>query len=154
MLESPCMKYVILLIVLAVVGVAGYVWWSTWSDIDSSGKIHTDLYEGARGTWNPQMEVVAFERAPSAMMTLRWQPPEETYNHFVVTISKADGTLVRKESGEHDRLSLDPDGLEPATEYVFALQACLNPRCEGWLIAQNEYRGTTQAAVNAPLEIP
>ena len=89
------------------------------------------------------MQVLPFERAPSTTLTLRWQPPQETYNHFVVTISTVDGTVVRKESGEHDRLSLDPDGLEPGTEYLFTLQACLDRRCEAWLIAQDEYRGTT-----------
>lgn len=144
MLESAYMKYLIILIVLAVLGVGGYAWWSASSRIDSSDKIHADLYEGASGTWDPQMEVVAFERAPSTMMSVRWQPPEKTYNHFVVTISQTDGTLVRKESGEHDRVTLDLDALEPETEYVFALQACLDPRCEQWLVAQEEYRGTTQ----------
>lgn len=143
------MKYLIILIVLVVVGVGGYAWWSASSHIDSSGKIHTDLYEDADGTWDPQMEVVAFEREPSTMMSLRWQQPQETYNHFVLTISKADGTLVRKESGEHDRMSLDLDALEPETEYVFALQACLDRRCEQWLVAQEEYTGTTQATPTA-----
>jgi len=139
-----CMKYLIVLAIILIVGIAGYAWWSTSSLIDSSGKIHVDLYEGASGTWDPQMVISPFERSPSTSITIRWQPPEETYNHFVVAISKADGTLVRKESGEHDRLSLDPDGLEPGTEYVFALQACLDPRCEAWLVAQDEYRGTTE----------
>lgn len=135
------MKHFIWLAVV-LIGLAGYAWWST-SQIDSNGKIHVDLYEGASGTWNPHLQVFPFERSPSTTLTLRWQAPEETYNHFVVSISKTDGTLLRKESGEHDRVSLDPDGLDPQTEYVFALQACLDPRCESWLIAQNEYRGTT-----------
>ncbi|MCR4313839.1 MAG: fibronectin type III domain-containing protein [Candidatus Uhrbacteria bacterium] len=139
------MKYPILLIVLAVTGVAGF-WWFSQPRIDSTGKMYVDLYEGAADTWDPKMEVVAFERAPSTMMTVRWQAPEQTYNHFLVTISKANGTLVRKESGEHDRVSLDLDALEPETEYVFAIQACLDPRCTEWFIAQDEYAGTTQAA--------
>lgn len=146
MLESICMKSAIFLIVLVIIGVARYAWWSASSRIDSSDKIHTDLYEDASGTWDPQIQVTPFERAPSTMMSLRWQPPQQTYNHFVLTLSKADGTLIRKESGEHDRMTLDLDALEPETEYVFALQACLNPRCKQWLIAQEEYRGTTQAA--------
>lgn len=141
------MKYVLLLVVLVAAGAAGF-WWYSQPRIDSSGKIRAELYEGASDTWDPQMEVVAFEREPSTMITLRWQAPEKTYNHFVITISKADGTLVRKESGEHDRLSLDPDGLEPDTEYVFALQACLDRRCEEWFVAQDEYRGTTKAMVD------
>lgn len=152
MLESFCMKYAILLVVLAAVGVGGYAWWSASSRIDSRGKIHTDLYEDAGGTWDPQMEIFPFERLPSTMLTVRWQPPTKTYNHFLITISTVDGTLLRTESGEHDRVSLDIDGLTPETEYVFALQACLDPRCTEWLIAQKEYRGTTTAAVDISQE--
>lgn len=145
------MKYIILLLVLAVVGVAGYAWWSTSSDIDLSDKVHGDLYEAANGTWDPQMEVTPFELDPSTRISLRWQPPQETFNHFVITLSKADGTLVRKESGEHDRVTLDLDALEPETEYVFALQACLDRNCEQWLVAQEEYRGTTESAQEAEI---
>lgn len=94
------------------------------------------------------MEVVPFERLPSTMLTVRWQAPTATYNHFLLTISMTDGIVLRKESGEHDRLSLDVDGLTPETAYVFALQACLDPRCTQWLIAQEEARGTTTAAVD------
>ncbi|MBI4592045.1 fibronectin type III domain-containing protein [Candidatus Uhrbacteria bacterium] len=138
------MKYLLALGVILLVGISAYVWWANQPIVDSTGKLQTELYEGASGVWDPQMEVVAFERSASNTLTLRWQPPQETYNHFLVTISKADGTLLRKESGEHDRVSLDLDGLEAATEYVFTLQACLDSRCEAWLIAQEEYRGTTQ----------
>lgn len=141
------MKYLPLIALLLVAGIAAALWFSQ-PHIDSTGKIHVDLYEGAEDTWNPQMEVVPFERLPSTMLTLRWQPPTASYNHFLISISTADGTLLRKESGEHDRLSLDVDGLVPETEYVFALQACLDPRCSEWLIAQQEYRGTTSAEVD------
>lgn len=133
----------ILLILLAVVVLAGYLLWQQSTPIDATGKVHTQLYEEASGVWDPRMQVLPFELAPSTQLTLRWQAPEQEYNHFLITISQTDGTLVRKESGEHDRLSLDPDGLETETEYVFALQACLDRSCEEWLIAQEEYRGTT-----------
>ncbi|MBI4435406.1 fibronectin type III domain-containing protein [Candidatus Uhrbacteria bacterium] len=146
------MKYTILLIVLLAMAGAGYAWWSATPRIDSTGKIHASLYEGASDSWDPQMQVLPFERAPSTTLTLRWQPPQETYNHFVVTISTVDGTAVRKESGEHDRLSLDPDGLEPDTEYIFALQACLDPRCQAWLIGQDEYRGTTETTTETTID--
>ena len=122
------------------------VWFLHGSRIDATGKLHANLYEGASGTWDPQMEVLPFEPDPSTRISLRWQPPEQTYNHFVVSLSKADGILIRSESGEHDRMSLDLDALEPETEYVFAIQACLDRRCEQWLVAQQEYRGTTLAA--------
>ncbi|MEK7620613.1 MAG: fibronectin type III domain-containing protein [Patescibacteria group bacterium] len=135
----------ILIIVLFTAAlVASAAWLVRSPRVDATGKILASLYEGASDTWDAQIQVLPFERAPDRQLTLRWQPPEETYNHFVVTISKADGTLVRKESGEHDRVTLDLDALEPETEYVFALQACLDRRCEQWLVAQEEYRGTTQ----------
>jgi hypothetical protein len=140
------MKYLLAFAVVLILGISGYAWWSAAPTINSNDKLHKDLYEGASGSWNPQMEVVAFERAPSTALTLRWQPPTESYNHFVLTISTADGTLVRKESGEHDRVSLDPDGLESDTEYVFAIQACLDRNCDSWMIAQDEYRGRTEAS--------
>lgn len=142
------MKYLPLIGLLLIAGIAGAAWWFSQPHIDSTGKMHVDLYEGANDTWDPQMEILPFDRAPSSMLTLLWQPPTETYNHFLITISTADGTLLRTESGEHDRLSLDVDGLAPETEYLFALQACLDPRCSEWLIAQQEYRGTTSAEVD------
>ncbi len=141
-------RYIPLLVLLVVLLVGAAIWLLRTPNIDSTGKVNVDLYDGATGLWDPQMQVLPFERAPSTTLTLRWQPPQDTYNHFVITISSADGTLLRKESGEHDRLSLDPDGLEPGTQYVFALQACLDRRCEAWLIAKDEYRGTTAQSQN------
>ena len=74
---------------------------------------------------------------------LEWSQPTETYNHFL--LPSQIRVYILQESGEHDRVSLDVTGLEPDTEYVFALQACLDPRCETWLIAQDEYSGRTAA---------
>lgn len=145
MLQSFRMKYFLSISVLILLGILGYAWWSSTPKIDSTNKIHADLYEGASDSWDPHLEITPFERAPTTALTVRWQAPEKIYNHFLLTISNTDGTILRKESGEHDRLSLDLDALEPATEYIFNLQACLNPRCESWIIAQEEYRGTTQA---------
>ena len=143
-------KVILLLLVLAV---AGYALWMSPPKIDTQGKIHANLYEGASGTWNPQVEVLPFTRVPQTMLTVKWQPPEETYNHFVMTISTSNGTLIRTESNSHDHLSMDLDGFEPQTEYLFDLQACLDPRCEAWLIAKDEYRGmTAQAQEEASLE--
>jgi hypothetical protein len=140
------MKRLVPLLIL-IVAVSGYFWWSSAHKITSTDKIHVELYEGANGTWDPQMQIFPFERLPTTMLSLQWTPPEKTYNHFVITISTEDGQFLRSESGEHDRVSLDPDALEPGTTYIFALQACLDPRCETWLIAQDEYSGTTQEAL-------
>lgn len=146
-------RTLILIIVLFTAAVAASGAWLARSPrIDSTGKIHASLYEGAVGTWEAQIEVLPFERAPDQQLTLRWEPPEKTYNHFVVTISRADGMFLRSESGEHDRVSLDPDALEPETEYVFALQACLDRHCESWLIAHDEARGTTTATQESDVD--
>ncbi len=138
------MKSSIAILTILTLGIIGWNWLSAGPQIDSSDKLHTDLYKGASDSWDPQLEVIPFERDPSTILTIRWEAPTKTYNHFVITLSKTDGSLIRRESGEHDRLSLDLDGLEPETEYVFALQACLDPHCESWLIGQNESYGATQ----------
>ena len=137
-------RLTILIIILftAALAISG-AWLVRSPRVDATGKILASLYEGASDTWDAQIQVLPFERAPDRQLTVRWQPPEKTYNHFVISISRADGTYIRSESGEHDRVSLDPDALEPKTEYVFTLQACLDRRCEAWFIAREEARGTT-----------
>ena len=138
------MKRIIPILIILILAVAGYaLWLRTPEAINSSGKVHTELYTGAVDTWDAQMEILPFERDPAHQLTLHWTAPTQTYNNFVLTISTPDGNILRSESGEHDRLSLDPDGFEPDTQYIFALQACLDPRCEQWIISQQEYAGTT-----------
>lgn len=137
------MKYIITFITVLILGVLGWTFWSQTPKVDSTGKIHVNLYDGASGSWDSQMEVLLFESAPSTYLSLKWQPPTMTYNHFLLTISDEQGEIIRKESGEHDRVSLDPDALDPGTTYLFVLQACLEPACTSWLIADTEYSGTT-----------
>lgn len=139
-----------LVLVLAIFGVAGYLFWNQ-PHVDSTGKVHTDLYESAMDTWNPEMQVLPFRPqdidgqtiGSSHGIRLEWSQPTETYNHFLLTVTEPVAHTSFKESGEHDRVSLDVTGLKPDTEYVFALQACVDPRCETWLVAQDEYRGRT-----------
>jgi len=139
------MKYILpTIIILMCAGVIGVLFYITTTEIDSTGKIHADLFDQAKRTWDPVMEVLPFEPNPTTQLTIRWQPPEKDYNHIVIWISTASGELLKSESGEHDRVSLDPDGLEPGTEYVFAIQACIDPDCKRWYIGQDEYRGTTE----------
>lgn len=114
--------------------------------------VHRDLYEGAERGWDAQLQVLPFELVPSTQLTLRWTPPERAYNHFVIHISTPDGTLIRRESGEQERVSLDPGDLEPDTTYVFALQACIDRRCESWMMADQEGTGTTARAPEEPSE--
>lgn len=140
--------------IVLILAIGAYIFFtiSQPEPIDTTGKVHTSLYEEAVGTWNPQMQISPFERAPSSILTLTWQPPEESYNHFVITISHPDTGILRSEAGEHDRFSLNPDGLEPDTEYIFAIQACVDPRCEEWIIGEDEYRGNTQSATEVEEE--
>lgn len=146
-------KIIFGVIAFCAFGIVSAVYFFSRTDIDPTGKIHTDLYEGASGVWDPQMQVLPFRPqeineqtvGSATQLRLEWQKPEQTFNHFLVTITDPVSEYTRKESGEHDRVSLDPDALAPNTEYVFALQACLDRRCEKWLVAQEEYRGTTAA---------
>lgn len=139
-------------IAVGALGLISYFFWSQ-PRVDSTGKIHTDLYDGATDTWNPEVQVLPFRPqdidgqtvGSSDGIRLEWSQPTETYNHFLLTVTDPVAYTSFKESGEHDRVSLDVTGLEPDTEYVFALQACLDPRCETWLIAQDEYSGRTAA---------
>ncbi len=155
-------RLILLLIPLIVLTALGVFLWSRQGTPDASGKVHASLYEGATGTWDAQMKVSPFRTqdidgqtvGSSTQLTLEWQKPTKTYNHFVITITDPVSGYTRSESGEHDRVSLDPDALQPDTQYVFALQACLDRRCEKWLVAQDEYRGTAAPEVWSKDEPP
>jgi len=145
------MKYTIpTIIVLICAGVVGLIFYLTTTKIDSTGMLQANLFDEAERTWDPAMEVLPFELNPTTQITLRWQPPEKNYNHFVIWISDASGNLIRTESGEHDRSSLDPNGLSPGTDYVFDIQACIDPDCKSWYIGKDEYHGTTASLLENP----
>lgn len=145
------MKHIKIVMILAVIIIAGAIIWaaSERPNIDSGDKLNTNLYEQAVGVWDSELKVSNFrpqiindvEFGSSTMVTVTWSPPQDAYNHFVLTITDPTSTFSRKESGEHDRFSLDPDRLSPNTEYTFALQACLDPKCESWYISQSEVIG-------------
>ncbi len=143
-----------IIIVIILLGL-GIFLWMRQNAPDARNKVNTDLYTGATGTWDPQMMIFPFRTqeidgqvvGSSTQLRLEWRKPEQTYNHFVVIITDPISGYTRKASGEHDRVSLDPDALQPNTTYVFALQACLDRHCKQWLIAKEEYRGTTASEV-------
>ncbi len=118
--------------------------------VDSTDKFHKDLYDNAVGGWDATLTTHAFESqeinstavGSSSRVRVTWNQPEEEYNHFVLTISDPLSDWFRKESGEHDRISLDLDMLSPSMDYTIALQACLQPTCEEWLISTAEVIGT------------
>ncbi|MBI4437817.1 fibronectin type III domain-containing protein [Candidatus Uhrbacteria bacterium] len=138
------------LIVIAFI-VLGSAWWFSQPRMDSTGKYHVALYDEADGTWDAQMQILPARPqdrlgqtvGSSTMLRMEWQKPEQTYNNFLITYTDPVSGATIKESGEHDRVSLDPSGLAPDTEYVFTIQACFDPRCTSWLVAQDEYRGRT-----------
>ncbi|MBI2473927.1 fibronectin type III domain-containing protein [Candidatus Uhrbacteria bacterium] len=140
-------------VVLIILGVLGFVLWNRERE-EAIPKVHPALFENASGTWDAQMQVLPFRPKEvngvtvgfPTQLRLEWSKPEQPYNHFVITVTEPLSGYTRTESGEHDRVSLDPDGLTPETEYVFAIQACLDPRCEKWLIGTEESRGTTGPA--------
>lgn len=143
-------KLFCLLIGIVILAVTGYFTWNQPA-VDSTGKIHTEIYNGASGTWNPEVQSLPFRPqdvdgqtvGSSTAIRLEWKQPTETYNHFLLTITNPATNTSIKESGEHDRVSLDITGLKPDTEYVFALQACFDPRCETWIVAENEILART-----------
>jgi len=150
-------RIIFVTVVLVVIFVVWFANKTIGIKVDLEGKVHRDLYAHASGVWDPQMQVLPFrpqdingqQVGSSTQLRLEWQKPEKKYNHFVITITDPISGYTRKESGEHDRTSLDPDALTPATEYIFALQACLDRRCEKWMIAQNESRGTTASQIRS-----
>jgi hypothetical protein len=149
------MKRLFLIIISIVIFTAlGYLLWSKLR-VDATGKVHTDLYTDATNTWDPHIQVLPFRPqelggetiGSSTAIRLEWTPPEETYNHFLLTVTDPIAHTTYIESGEHDRVSLDVTGLKADTQYVFALQACFDPSCQAWLVA------TQETTARTPMEI-
>ena len=140
-------------VVVVLVGLIGYLIWLGVRPptVDSTGKFHTHLYEGASETFDAQISILPFQPqeidsetvGSSTYLRAEWSQPEKKYNHFLITISDPASDFTRTEAGEHDRVSLDLSDLTPDTEYTIALQACLEPTCERWFISQQEYTGRT-----------
>lgn len=145
-------KLFFLIIAIVILGIASYLIWNQ-PPVDSKDKVHTDLYDGASGTWNPEFQVLPFRPqdidgqtvGSSTAIRLEWKQPTQTYNHFLLTVTDLSTDTSTIESGEHDRVSLDITGLKPDTEYVFALQACFDPRCQTWIVATDEITAHTPA---------
>ncbi len=145
-------KSFFLSIALIILAVAGYFIWSQ-PPVDSTGKVHTAIYDGALDTWNPEVQILPFRPqdidgqtvGSSTAIRLEWKQPTQTYNHFLLTVTDPVANTSTIESGEHDRVSLDITGLKPDTEYVFALQACFDPHCETWIVAADEITAHTPA---------
>lgn len=143
-------KLFCLITAIVLLSVAGYLVWNQ-PPVDSTGKIHTDLYDGASGTWDPEVQVLPFRAqdidgktvGSSTAIRLEWKQPSQTYNHFLLTVTDPSTNTSTIESGEHDRVSLDITGLKADTEYVFALQACFDPRCQTWIVATDEITART-----------
>lgn len=141
-------------VVVIVVIVAGFLISQTTTGVDSTGRVHVDLYEGADDLWEARAEVSAFNEqivdgdtiGSSSALSLSWSKPVEDFNHYVVTVTGLEGVL-RTEASEKDRPRLDLTGLESETTYTFAVQACVDRHCEQWLIADTEPSSTTSAEV-------
>ncbi|MBI4713740.1 fibronectin type III domain-containing protein [Candidatus Uhrbacteria bacterium] len=85
--------------------------------------------------FRPQ-QIAGEERGSSSFIRLTWQKPETIYNHFLITVANPETGWTRKESGEHERFSLDISDLEPDTLYTFVVQACGNPNCDAWITSK------------------
>lgn len=100
---------------------------------------------GEIGAWEANLQTLKFrpkligetEYGSSSGIRLTWEKPTQTYNHFLVVIKNPEIGFERKESGEHERTSLDVTDLKPDTSYAFSVQACFDPKCTSW-ITSNE----------------
>jgi|GEM_PF-2297099 len=115
--------------------------------VDYTNRIHTNLYRDAQATWDAQLKSESLDS--SSRLRLTWNKPEETYNHFLITVTAADydAPWTRTESGEHDRVSLDLSELLLDTDFIFVVQACLNLDCTEWLIADQEAGNRTEKEI-------
>ncbi len=117
--------------------------------IDLTNRIHTSLYQEAIDVWDAALTTDPFDASPSTMIHLGWQKPIQTYNHFLITVTQPESGWTRTESGEHERVTLDLSDLLPDTKYTFVVQACSDPVCSSWLIADQEVSGQTSTTSNA-----
>jgi hypothetical protein len=139
--------------VLILTAMIGYLVWLSVQPppVDSTGKFHTEFYDGASDTFDAQLDVLQFQPqqiedatvGSSTYLRAEWRKAAKAYNHFLITISDPASDFTRTESGEHDRVSLDLSDLSPDTEYLIVLRACLEPVCDTWLISDQEYSGRT-----------
>jgi hypothetical protein len=144
------MKYIKIFVILAVIAIPALVW-KLSPTVDTEGKIHTNIYQNAKGVqsmnlsaspFNPQ-EIHGEEIGSSTYLRIEWSKPKKEYNHFLLTITDLESKSSRIESGERDRTSLDVTDLEANQTYVFALQACLDPTCKQWYVSETELLATT-----------
>ncbi|MBI5370055.1 fibronectin type III domain-containing protein [Candidatus Uhrbacteria bacterium] len=109
-------------------------------------KIHTALYRDATSIWDGQLisgpfnptDIAGETHGSSTYIRLTWQPPTQTYHHFLITITDPRTRWTRIESGEHDRTSLDLSDLKSDTKYTMTVQACLDQPCRTWLMPSEE----------------
>ncbi|MBT5808109.1 fibronectin type III domain-containing protein [Candidatus Uhrbacteria bacterium] len=141
------MKYAISILILGLLAGAGVLFYQTQNTgVDATGKVHTEIYEGAKKSFDGGMSTSLFREqevdgevfGSSTAFRIQWQAPEREYNHFVLTITDPLTEKSIAESGNHDRFALDITGLEPETEYHIVLQACISPRCEKWYVSETE----------------
>lgn len=115
-------------------------------------RYHKELYAESVKLFESQLEtshfreqiIVGETRGSSSRIRLTWQKPVKPYNHFVIVISDPKTGKTRRESGEHERMSLDVSDLKADTEYVFTLLACLEPSCKKWMTSREEPRAKTE----------
>ena len=144
------MKKIRIIIILIILAILGYVIFRE-PGADPTGKQHVSLYEGAKTSVSMEITASPFRGqdidgqtvGSSTVIHVEWEKPNKEYNHFLITISDPASDYSSTESGEHDRVSLDLTILEPNTSYLIALQACLDPYCKNWYVADEELSVTT-----------
>jgi hypothetical protein len=115
---------------------------------DITNRIHTSLYQKASDVWDGSLTTDVFPTSPSTGIHLSWRKPAQKYNHFLITVTNAQTGWTRTESGEHERVTLDLTDMLPDTKYTFIVQACVDPKCSSWMIADEEVSARTAKAEN------
>jgi hypothetical protein len=112
---------------------------------------HKPLYKDAIDVWKAGLATTLFHPqtlletkiGSSTTISFAWKKPSKIYNHFLITVTDPITQWTRTEAGEHERVTLDASGLNPDREYIAVVQACVDPDCRAWFIADKEVNGKT-----------
>ncbi|PJA45070.1 hypothetical protein CO174_05085 [Candidatus Uhrbacteria bacterium CG_4_9_14_3_um_filter_50_9] len=144
------MKYIRIIAIVVILLVIAMAW-QIRGRVNTSDRFHTEIYTEAEGTQAMNLTASGFREqevngeliGSSSYLRIEWTAPEKEYNHFLLTMTNHETGWSKKESGEHERFSLDIGDLEANTTYTLVLQACLDPTCERWYASDTELTATT-----------
>lgn len=147
------MKKQLLIAAVIVAAVAGLIFATqgsqtteTYLPLEPENKLHTELYFDAERTWNSHLRAEAKDPifingemvGSSSKIVLNWTPPNDIFNHYLVTTTNTKTGWTKTESGENSREGLTVTKLAPNEKYTFVVRACFDPSCTKWFITEKE----------------